>query len=108
MLQLAFDIGGTFTDFALSDPDKGVLAVWKVLTSPDAPATAVIESLSERMAAGMLAPSAIVGVLHATTIATNAILERKGSRTALITTSGFRDVLIIGRQKRRHQQPAYR
>ncbi len=100
MLQLAFDIGGTFTDFALSDTDTGVLAVWKVLTSPDAPAAAVIDSLSERIGIGAFVPSAIAGVLHATTIATNAILERKGSRTALITTSGFRDVLIIGRQKR--------
>jgi N-methylhydantoinase A len=100
MLQLAFDIGGTFTDFALSDTDTGALAVWKVLTTPDAPAAAVIDSLSERIGANAFAPSAISGVLHATTIATNAILERKGSRTALITTSGFRDVLIIGRQKR--------
>ncbi len=100
MLQLAFDIGGTFTDFALSDTDTGQLAVWKVLTSADAPATAVIDTLSKQIGTGAFAPSAIAGVLHATTIATNAILERKGSRTALITTSGFRDVLIIGRQKR--------
>jgi N-methylhydantoinase A len=100
MLQLAFDIGGTFTDFALADPDTGALAVWKVLTTPDAPAAAVIDSLSERIATGAFDPSTIARVLHATTIATNAILERKGSRTALITTSGFRDVLIIGRQKR--------
>jgi N-methylhydantoinase A len=100
MPQLAFDIGGTFTDFALADPDKGALTVWKVLTTPDAPAAAVITSLSERIATGAFAPSTIARVLHATTIATNAILERKGSRTALITTSGFRDVLIIGRQKR--------
>jgi N-methylhydantoinase A len=100
MLQLAFDIGGTFTDFALSDSDTGTLSVWKVLTTPAQPAHAVIESLAERIATGRMSPAAIAGVLHATTIATNAILERKGSRTALITTSGFRDVLIIGRQKR--------
>ncbi|HEY7579191.1 MAG TPA: hydantoinase/oxoprolinase family protein [Acetobacteraceae bacterium] len=100
MFQLAFDIGGTFTDFALSDRETGTLAVWKVLTTPGRPATAVIESLAERIATGRISPAAIADVLHATTIATNAILERKGSRTALITTSGFRDVLIIGRQKR--------
>ena len=100
MLQLAFDIGGTFTDFALCDTATGRVDVWKVLTTPDEPARAVIESLAARIRAGSIAPHMIAGVLHATTIATNAILERKGSRTALITTAGFRDVLIIGRQKR--------
>jgi N-methylhydantoinase A len=100
MLKLAFDIGGTFTDFALCDTATGRVDMWKVLTTPDEPARAVIESLAARIRAGSIAPHMIAGVLHATTIATNAILERKGSRTALITTAGFRDVLIIGRQKR--------
>ena len=100
MLQLAFDIGGTFTDFALSDSETGRVDVWKVLTTPDQPARAVIDSLAARIATAALAANRIASVLHATTIATNAILERKGSRTALITTAGFRDVLIIGRQKR--------
>jgi len=100
MLQLAFDIGGTFTDFALHDTETGRIDVWKVLTTPGEPARAVIDSLTGRIAAGAVAASDIARVLHATTIATNAILERKGSRTALITTTGFRDVLIIGRQKR--------
>jgi N-methylhydantoinase A len=100
MLQLAFDIGGTFTDFALHDIATGQVDVWKVLTTPDEPARAVIDSLAARIEANAVAANRIAGVLHATTIATNAILERKGSRTALITTLGFRDVLIIGRQKR--------
>ncbi|HEX4172583.1 MAG TPA: hydantoinase/oxoprolinase family protein, partial [Acetobacteraceae bacterium] len=91
---------GTFTDFALSDSNTGALEVWKVLTTPEAPARAVVDSLAQRVARGTFSPAMITSVLHATTIATNAILERKGSRTALITTSGFRDVLIIGRQKR--------
>ncbi len=89
MLQIAFDIGGTFTDFAVCDTRDGRVQIWKVPTSL-APADAVMASLQER----------VRGVLHATTIATNAILERKGSRTALITTRGFRDILLIGRQKR--------
>jgi N-methylhydantoinase A len=100
MAQLAFDIGGTFTDFALSDPAAGRTVVWKVPTSQGAPAEAVIAALSAARAGGELDPGAIGGLLHATTIATNAILERKGARTALVTTEGFRDVLLIGRQKR--------
>jgi N-methylhydantoinase A len=99
-MQIAFDIGGTFTDFALRDPSSGAVTVWKVPTTPRAPAKAVVASLREKIAAGAVASDRIGEVLHATTIATNAILERKGSRVALITTAGFRDVLLLGRQKR--------
>lgn len=99
-MQIAFDIGGTFTDFALRDLNTGFVTVWKVPTTSSAPAKAVLNSLSERIAQGSLNSGAISEVLHATTIATNAILERKGSRVALITTKGFRDVLLMGRQKR--------
>ncbi len=100
MLQLAFDIGGTFTDLVLMDTATGDLDIWKVPTTPKAPDQAVATALAERIAAKELAPQKISAVMHATTVATNAILERKGSRTALITTEGFRDVLLIGRQKR--------
>ena len=98
-MQIAFDIGGTFTDFALRNPSSGAVTVWKVPTSR-APAKAVIASLKEKIAAGTIASEHIREVLHATTIATNAILERKGSRVALVTTAGFRDILPLGRQKR--------
>lgn len=100
MLQLAFDIGGTFTDLVLLDTATGDLDIWKVPTTPKAPDQAVATALAERIAAKELVPQKISAVMHATTVATNAILERKGSRTALITTEGFRDVLLIGRQKR--------
>jgi N-methylhydantoinase A len=96
---IAFDIGGTFTDFALHAPD-GAVTIWKVPTTPRAPADAVIASLRQSFADGTADPAAIGSLLHATTIATNAILERKGARVALITTAGFRDVLLIARQKR--------
>lgn len=99
-MQLAFDIGGTFTDFALRDTKTGVVKIWKVPTTPRAPAKAVTDDLNKRQAAGEFDGKDIDDVLHATTIATNAILERKGSRVALVTTKGFRDVLLIGRQKR--------
>jgi N-methylhydantoinase A len=100
MLQIAFDIGGTFTDFALRDDETGSVSIWKVPTTPKAPADAVMRSLAERVANNALAVGSVDDVLHATTIATNAILERKGSRCALVTTRGFRDVLPMGRGKR--------
>src|ERR1700674_1663344 len=99
MLRLAFDIGGTFTDYVLQDQTTGRIRIWKVPTTPE-PARGVEATLSEKIAAGELAFGDVAGVIHATTVATNAILERKGARTAFITTSGFRDVILIGRQKR--------
>lgn len=100
MMQIAFDIGGTFTDFALRDLDTGAVTVWKVPTTPSAPAQAVVDSLNDQINHGKLASENVNEVLHATTIATNAILERKGSQVALITTKGFRDIVLMGRQKR--------
>jgi N-methylhydantoinase A len=100
MYQLAFDIGGTFTDFVLCETKTGNVTVWKVPTTSAAPAKAVLDSLTLQARSGTLRAEAVTATLHATTIATNAILERKGTATALITTRGFRDVLILGRQKR--------
>ncbi len=100
MIQVAFDIGGTFTDFVLRDPATGAVEIWKVPTTPREPARAVLEGLEARFRDTALRPADIGDALHATTIATNAILERKGARAALVTTAGFRDVLLIGRQKR--------
>ena len=100
MIRIAFDIGGTFTDFVLQDQTRQVLRVGKIPTTPRSLETAVLEGFDAIMQAHGIAPQAVATILHATTIATNAILERKGNRTALLTTAGFRDVLIIGRQKR--------
>ncbi|MGA9864947.1 MAG: hydantoinase/oxoprolinase family protein [Acetobacteraceae bacterium] len=100
MIEVAFDIGGTFTDFVLRDTETGRTDIWKVPTTSRQPAQAVLAGLGVRVKDGSLAPARIVRASHATTIATNAILERKGSRTALLTTAGFRDILLIGRQKR--------
>jgi N-methylhydantoinase A len=100
MMQIAFDIGGTFTDFVLRDPRTGAVEIWKVPTTPREPARAVLEGLQARFGGTALRPADLAEALHATTIATNAILERKGARAALVTTAGFRDVLLIGRQKR--------
>jgi N-methylhydantoinase A len=100
MIRIAFDIGGTFTDFVLHDQSQQVLRVGKIPTTPTSLETAVLEGFDAILKAHGAKPEAISTILHATTIATNAILERKGNRTALLTTAGFRDVLIIGRQKR--------
>ena len=100
MMRVAFDIGGTFTDFVLEDGRAGVLHFHKVPTTPGDPAKAVLEGLEVLLRNARIALAEVSGILHATTVATNAILERKGARTALITTAGFRDILIIGRQKR--------
>ena len=99
MIRVAFDIGGTFTDFVLSDDRTNATHALKVPTSRN-PGEAVVEGLEKLLAATGVRGNAVDVVLHATTVATNAVLERKGAKTGLITTAGFRDVLIIGRQKR--------
>ncbi len=94
-MQAGVDIGGTFTDLVLSD--RGRLRIHKLLSSPQNPAQSMLEGL-EIIAPGGI--SALTQVAHGSTVATNAILERKGARSALITSAGFRDVLFIGRQER--------
>ena len=100
MIRVAFDIGGTFTDFILSDGATAATHVLKVPTTPSDPSKAVITGLQHLLETVGIPGSSVDIVLHATTVATNAVLERKGAPTGLITTDGFRDVLIIGRQKR--------
>jgi N-methylhydantoinase A len=94
-LLVGVDIGGTFTDFCVSR--DGELLVHKVLSTPHAPAQAMLDGLRTLRSR---AQSSIQRVSHGSTVATNAILERKGAPTALITTQGFRDLLAIGRQDR--------
>ena len=99
--RLAIDIGGTFTDFAL-DRD-GKLTTSKVLTTPQAPERGVLEGMHTILRTAGIDASAIDLLVHGTTLATNAIIERKGARTALITTEGFRDVLTLGNESRYDQ-----
>ncbi len=100
MIRVAFDIGGTFTDFVLHNSTNGDTLSLKVPTTPVDPSRAVIASLQQLLQSAGVEGEKIDLILHATTVATNAVLERKGAPTGLITTEGFRDVLIIGRQKR--------
>src|ERR1700710_2444767 len=99
--RLAVDIGGTFTDLALEAGGKRTTA--KVLTTQGAPEQGVMEGFRTVTRAAGVAPSEIELIIHGTTLATNAIIERKGARTALITTEGFRDVIAMGNESRYDQ-----
>jgi len=94
--RVAVDIGGTFTDIALLT-DAGLIHQSKISSTPADPSVAVIEGVGQLLAELSIAPEAIAEVLHGTTVGSNTILQRKGARTGLITTRGFRDVLEIGR-----------
>ncbi|WP_114376802.1 hydantoinase/oxoprolinase family protein [Elioraea thermophila] len=100
-VRLAVDIGGTFTDFALETPTRRLTA--KVLTTPAEPERAVLEGTARILAEAGLAPASLDLVVHGTTLATNAIIERKGAKVAFLTTEGFRDVLAMGTESRYDQ-----
>lgn len=101
---IGIDIGGTFTDCVVSDPERGLLRAHKQLTSPSAPERGVLEGARSALAAASVDAGSVAVVLHATTLATNAILERRGARVGFVTTEGFRDVLIVGREHRYDMQ----
>jgi N-methylhydantoinase A len=94
--RLGVDVGGTFTDLVLAAPGGRALTR-KVLSSTADYAQAILAGTRELLAAAGLSPDALGEVIHGTTVATNAILERRGARTGLLTTAGFRDTLEIGR-----------
>ncbi|MBI4590056.1 MAG: hydantoinase/oxoprolinase family protein [Candidatus Rokubacteria bacterium] len=96
---MGVDIGGTFTDFVLL-AEGGVPETGKVLTTPRDPSRAVLAGLRSLLAGRGLGLGDVALVVHGTTLATNAIIERKGARTALLTTKGFRDVLETGSEMR--------
>jgi N-methylhydantoinase A len=96
--RLAADIGGTFTDLVLLAGEQRY--VGKLLTTPKAPEEAVIDGARELLSRAQLTFADIGVFVHGTTLATNAIIERKGARTALIATQGFRDVIEIADESR--------
>ncbi len=93
MTRLGVDTGGTFTDFVWLD-GNGRIRIHKQLSTPHDPAAAIVSGIDQLR----IPPDA--DVVHGSTVATNALLERRGARTALITTAGFTDILAIGRQNR--------
>ena len=99
-LSLGIDIGGTFTDLVIHDPANGRAVIWKESTTPDDPARGAMEGTRKVLAKAGARPEQIGRVVHATTLFTNALIERKGAKTGLLTTAGFRDVLEIGRERK--------
>src|SRR5262245_14548076 len=89
-IRLGLDIGGTFTDVALEVGERRFTA--KTLTTSSAPEDGVLTAMSSATAQAGIEPQQVGLVVHGTTLATNAVIERKGARTALLTTEGFRDV----------------
>jgi len=98
--RVGVDIGGTFTDLILIDDATGALTVGKSLTTPSDPSLAVAEVLQDALERADAIGSDVQRVVHGTTLVTNSIIERKGARTALLTTRGFRDAYEIAREHR--------
>ncbi len=98
--SLGIDIGGTFTDIVIYDHDSGRQVNRKVLTTHHDPARAVAAGVDALLREGRFAPGEFARVVHATTLFTNALIERTGAVTGLITTQGFADTLEIGRERK--------
>jgi len=98
--RVGVDIGGTFTDFVVHDRIDGSVEGFKLLTTPEAPSRAIFDGLARLRERSGCRPEAVQVLVHATTLATNTIIEGTGARTALVTTEGFRDILEIRRENR--------
>ena len=98
--RVGIDIGGTFTDLVLLDDASGERAIGKVLTTPDDPSEAVEQGLRGLLEREDVEASRLKTIIHGTTLVTNALIERRGTATALLTTEGFRDAVAIGTEHR--------
>jgi N-methylhydantoinase A len=99
-VRIAIDIGGTFTDATLIDEETGRVSIAKVSTTPSDPSIGFMNAVDRALSEGAVSAAAVGSVVHATTVATNAIIEGKIARSGFITTDGFRDLLEIARQVR--------
>src|SRR6267378_5823846 len=97
--RVGFDVGGTFTDFVLQSPGGELLAAKRLTTYPD-PSEACLAGLDELIARSGVPWSDVAQAIHGTTLGSNIVIERKARGVGLLTTRGFRDVLIIGRERR--------
>jgi N-methylhydantoinase A/oxoprolinase/acetone carboxylase beta subunit len=98
--RLAFDIGGTFTDFALLNTRTGAIDIHKTLTTPDDPTRAALAGVTALLERAGIPARDLANVIHGTTLVTNALIERKGARVGLLTTEGFRDALATRQEAR--------
>jgi N-methylhydantoinase A len=102
MYRIGIDVGGTFTDFVVTDERSGETVFHKLPSTPHDPSEAIASGIEALLQMRGIDPGDVSHIGHGTTVATNLIIERKGAATGLITTAGFRDVLEIGRQTRPH------
>lgn len=98
--RLAVDVGGTFTDLVLHDGATGEISTGKLLTTPADPSVAIMDGTRRLLKKRGKAPAEMALFIHATTLVTNTIIERKGAKTGLIMTRGFRDVIEMGTETR--------
>ena len=98
--RIGEDIGGTFTDLIVVNSETGVFSIGKTLTTPDDPSRAVETAIRETLGDFGVNPNEVEHLIHGTTLVTNAMIERKGAKTALMTTAGFRDSIEIGKETR--------
>src|ERR1700681_1358656 len=92
--RIGVDIGGTFTDFVIEGDTERF--TFKLLTTPDMPHRAVLEGIDLAIAKHDVSAGEITAVIHGTTLATNAVIERRGANVGFVTTQGFRDTLEMG------------
>jgi N-methylhydantoinase A len=100
MYRIGVDVGGTFTDFTVLDDSNAAIRFFKVPSTPKDPSQAIEDGLRQMIAEFGIDAAKIGYLGHGTTVATNIVIERRGARTGLLTTKGFRDVLELGRQAR--------
>ena len=101
--RLAIDIGGTFTDAVLSDSDGGIVATAKTPTTPNDPTLGAVHGAQHVLDEAGVQWAEVSGFIHGTTLATNALIERRGAVVATVTTEGFRDILEIAYERRYSQ-----
>ena len=98
--KIGVDVGGTFTDVCLFNQDTREVSVYKLPSTPGDPSQAIRNGIKDILELNDVSPQAVSALVHGTTVATNATLERKGAKTAIITTKGFRDLIELARQTR--------
>jgi N-methylhydantoinase A len=98
--RLGVDVGGTFTDLVLHDPQRHLVHTGKLLTTPDDPSEAIVSGTQRLLGEVGLSPADLHSVVHGTTLVTNTVIERTGAKVGLITTQGFRDVIEVGKEIR--------
>lgn len=99
-IRIGVDVGGTFTDFVLVDERRDMIFTGKQLTTPTDPSKAICEGVARIAREAGIEMSSLDGIVHGTTLVTNAVIERNGAKVGLITTKGFRDVLEVGHEMR--------